>query len=202
MKQTAIYARCSTTADRQDVSKQVDTLKRFCTDRGLTNIRVYQDYGSGASDDREAYTELLDAVRKGKVSTVCVYRFDRFSRSVRTLVSALEEFQERNVAFISYSENISTDTPAGKALFVVASAFAEMERAICRERICDSLRLAKERGIVLGRRRVQFDTAKALELKTQGLGVRRIAKQLGVSKSVVHRYLSSVPNTSPAKPAE
>jgi len=201
MKKVAIYARTSSSGDKQDATKQVDILKDYCKQRGFEVYKTYIDKKSGATEDRFAYQRLLDDVRKRKVSCVCVFKFDRFSRSVKTLVSTLEEFQSLNVEFISYTENIDTSTPAGKALFGICSIFSQMERELCRERIIHSLKIAKERGVVLGRKKKPFDTALAIKLSQEGMGVRKIANRVDVSYGTVYRYLKSVTKTLSVKTA-
>ena len=95
--------------------------------------------------------------------------------------------------FISYTENVDTSTPAGRALFGICSIFSQMEREICRERIISSLKVAKERGVKLGRPRKGFDLARALELQSQGMSVREIANHIGgVSYGTIYRSLRAV----------
>lgn len=85
--------------------------------------------------DRENYIKLFNDVRKRKTDVVLVWKFDRFARSTKELINALEEFNSLGVDFISYKENIDTSTPTGKILFTMISAFAEFEREILRERV-------------------------------------------------------------------
>jgi len=200
-KQVALYARVSTDDGRQDVSQQLIPLRQYCQQRGWEVYREYVDQMSGARDDRPEYTAMMDAVRKRKVSAVLVFRFDRFSRSTRTLIEALEEFKGLGVDFISYNENVDSSSPVGKVLFTIISAFSEMERSVLRERVCNSLRICRENGQILGRPRKGMDIGKALQLRQEGLGVRRIAKQIGVSHATVFRYLKSVSNTPSLKTA-
>ncbi|MBI2417434.1 MAG: recombinase family protein [Ignavibacteriales bacterium] len=75
---------------------------------------------------------LFDDVRKRKTDCVLVWRFDRFARSTKELINALEEFNSLGVDFISFKENIDTSAPAGKVLFTMISAFSEFERSVLR----------------------------------------------------------------------
>jgi putative DNA-invertase from lambdoid prophage Rac len=81
-------------------------------------------------------------------------------------------------------------------IFTFLAAISEFERSLIRERVISGLERAKENGVKLGRRRVGFDFAEAIELKEQGLGVRAIGKRLGVSRSTIHRALKGVPKTT------
>jgi DNA invertase Pin-like site-specific DNA recombinase len=121
-----------------------------------------------------------------------VWKFDRFARSTRQLISALEEFRELGVDFISYTENIDTSTPAGKALFTMVSAFAEFERDLIRERVKAGLERARAEGTKLGRPPLDKDTIKELRrMRQSGISLRRIAKDKDLSIGVVWKYTSS-----------
>jgi hypothetical protein len=68
--------------------------------------------------------------RRGAFHVVVVFRFDRFARSVKQLVLALEEFRSLGIDFISYQEALDTSTPMGKAMFTIIAAVAELERNV------------------------------------------------------------------------
>jgi len=119
-----------------------------------------------------------------------VARFDRFARSTRHLILALEEFQSLGVDFISLNESIDTSTAMGKMVFTVLGAVAELERNIIRERVTAGLRRAKKEGKTLGRPRVIVDRDKVRQLHGQGNSVRIIAAQLGLTKSTVHSIVA------------
>jgi DNA invertase Pin-like site-specific DNA recombinase len=129
----AIYARVSTKDQSCDL--QVRDLKAYCAARKFTIFRDYIDVGeSGAKKSRPKLDELMADARKRKFDTVLVWRFDRFARSTKHLLLALEEFGSLSVQFISYQENIDTTSPLGQALFTIVSAVAQLERDLIRER--------------------------------------------------------------------
>src|SRR5262245_49975063 len=86
---------------------------------------------------------------------VLVARFDRFARSTKHLVLALEEFQALGIDFISLSESIDTSTPMGRMVFTVIGAVAELERSLIRERGGLGLNRVRKGGTKLGQPRVQ-----------------------------------------------
>ena len=185
----AIYARVSTRD--QNVSMQLQALREYAARRGLEVVGEFVDVGvSGAKDTRPELTKLMDAARKRKLEVVLVYRFDRFARSVKHLVVALEEFQSLGIEFISYSENIDTGTPLGRALFTIAGALGELERNLIVERSMEGQRRAKERGVKLGRPCVKVDEESVRRLKAHGLSHRRICAELHLSMGVVSRTLA------------
>ncbi len=184
----SVYCRVST--PDQSVDMQRSDLRRYTEQRGFEIYREYCDEGiSGMKDRRPALDELMADARKRLFDAVLVWRFDRFARSTKHLITALEEFRYLGIAFISYQENIDTASPLGKAVFTMVAAFAEMERNIIVERIKGGIRKAREQGKRVGRR--PFTDAEVLgtvrRMKAQGSSVRAIAKALKLSKSFVHK---------------
>ena len=119
MKRSIIYARVSTRD--QNIEIQLSDLRSYAQAREFTIVQEYIDYGSGSQNDRVEYLKMLDDVHKRKCDVILVWKFDRFARSTKELINALEEFKVLRVDFISYKENIDTSTPAGKALFTLIS---------------------------------------------------------------------------------
>jgi len=129
--------------------------------------------------------------KKRKFGVVLVWRFDRFARSTKHLILALEEFRNLGVDFVSYQENIDTSSPLGSAIFTIISAVAQLERDIIAERVKAGLRRAVANGKKLGRPRASVDTEKIHWLRSKGLSLRAIAKETGVSRTTVSDVLSS-----------
>jgi DNA invertase Pin-like site-specific DNA recombinase len=183
-----IYARVST--KDQNCELQLRDLRAFCAARKFTVVREYVDVGeSGAKDSRPQLNELMADARKRKLDAVIVWRFDRFARSTKHLLLALEEFCSLGVQFISYQENIDTSTPLGQALFTIVSAVAQLERDLIRERVRAGLRNAKLKGKTLGRPTLNLDRDRIARLRASGTSIREIAAQLGVSTATVHNVL-------------
>ena len=130
LSQVGIYARVSTDDCRQDTEVQLVPLRAFCQQRGFAVSGEYVDHMSGSKDDRPGLANLMGDARRRKLDAVVVWKFDRFARSTRALVLALEEFQALGVEFISMSENIDTTTPMGKAMFTVISAMAPISSSV------------------------------------------------------------------------
>ena len=182
-KKCAIYLRVSTTAQTTDSQKS--DLLTFCERRSFEVFGVYEDIGiSGATEKRPSLDKLMDDARKGKFDVVLVWRFDRFARSVKHLLLALEEFSEIGVDFVSYQESIDTTTPLGKALFTICSAVSALERDIIKSRVRAGLANALSKGRVLGRPR-KIDYGRVATMRDAGMSMNQIAKSLRVSKLTV-----------------
>src|SRR3984893_6242782 len=161
-----IYARVST--KDQSCELQVRDLRAYSTARGFELVREYVDVGqSGATDSRPELNKLMDDARKRQFDVLVVWRFDRFARSTKHLLSALEEFRSLGIQFISYQENMDTSSALGQALFTIGRAVAQLERDLIRERVSAGIRNARANGKQLGRPKSAVDCERILKLKAQ-----------------------------------
>jgi len=184
----AIYARVSTTNHGQDVGLQTRELRQFAEARVWTVAGEYIDAGvSGAKDSRPELNRLMADAHKRRFDVVCVWRFDRFARSVSHLLRALETFKALGIDFVSFSEQMDTSTPAGKMVFTVLGAVAELERSLTVERVRAGLRNARAKGKTLGRPRVSVDAAKIASLRASGASWQTITRQLSISAGTAKR---------------
>ncbi len=190
MKRVAIYARVSTS--EQSTESQLLDLRHYTKERGWHLYQEYCDNGvSGTKDSRPALNKLMNSAKKRKFDTVLVWRFDRFARSTKHLVLALEEFKSLGIQFVSYQENVDTGSPLGNAIFTIIGAMAQLERDIIAERVKAGLRRAKSRGKQLGRRQVPVEIEKIRQLRSRGLSLRAIARQAGISHTKVAQILKN-----------
>jgi site-specific DNA recombinase len=133
----------------QDPEAQLQPLREMCRVRGWTIVHEYVDQGwSGASESRPALDELMaavDAIDVKKPATrkfegIIVWKFDRLFRSTQHMLKAFETFQQKNLEFISQTEQIDTSNPAGKLLFGILALIAEFERSLIAERIRNGMK--------------------------------------------------------------
>ena len=186
----ALYARVSTSD--QSPESQLRDLRQYAMARGL-EILEYVDTGfSGAKQNRPALDRLMEDARKRRFDCILVWRFDRFARSTKHLLLALEEFRSLGIQFISYQENIDTTSPLGQALFTIVSAVAQLERDLIRERVRAGLRNARAKGKKFGRPRVEIDCARVAELRRDGLSWSQVCRTLIVSKGSAQRSVASI----------
>lgn len=188
MKRIALYARVSTM--EQFTECQLLDLRRYVADRGWNIYREYCDEVTGTKDSRPALNKLMNDARKRKFDVILVWRFDRFARSTRHLINALEEFRNLGIDFVSFQENIDTSSPLGAAIFTIISAVAQLEKDIISERVKAGLRRAKQNGKTLGRPRCKFDIKKVKELRAQGLTLAAIGKKFSSSGPTIYRALN------------
>lgn len=185
-----IYARVSTRD--QSCEMQLRDLRAYCAARQLTVVREYVDLGvSGTKDSRPQLNELMGDARKRKLDAVLVFRFDRFARSSRHLLIALEEFRALGVQFVSYQENLDTSSPLGQAIFTIISAVAQLERDIICERVSAGIRNARAKGKRLGRPRQYVDIDRVLEMRASGMSLGRIAATLKIGYGTIRERLDA-----------
>jgi DNA invertase Pin-like site-specific DNA recombinase len=184
---TAIYARVSTLD--QDPAMQLRELRAYAAHRRLPITAEFIDQVSGTTADRPALERFWQAVRSRKVDTILVWKFDRFARSTKQLIDALEEFRHLGVDFISITEQIDTSSPMGKAMFTVISAIAEFERSLISERVRAGIAKARANGKPHGRPKLDPRIIQQIQhLRREGQSLHHIAKQLGISHQTVANY--------------
>jgi len=161
---------------------QIRELREYCKRRGWKITREYIDEGiSGAKESRPQLNKLLADAHLRRFDAVVCWRFDRFARSVSHLLRALETFKALGIEFVSLSEQVDTSTPAGKLVFTVLGAVAELERSLIAERVRAGLRNARAKGKTLGRPRKRIDLDEIKRLRSAGSSWRAVSSALGVS---------------------
>ena len=176
------YARVSTT--EQDLDIQVAALRAA----GCQTIRSEKKSGS----ERAARTELqvlLDFLREG--DTLVVTRIDRLARSMKDLQDIVHELKGRGVALKATEQPIDTGTAAGKAFLDMLGVFAEFETNLRRERQMEGIAAAKARGVYKGGK-PRIDPDEVRRLAAEGMRPAHIARELGISRGSVYRFLPSV----------
>ena len=192
----ALYARISTINHRQDPEVQLGELREFCQRRGFAIAQEYVDKGiSGSREKRPALDKLLTDCRKRLVDAVVVYRYDRFARSLRQLVNALEEFRSLGIDFISIHEGVDTSTPNGRLVFGIFASIAEFERELIRDRVRSGLAAARAKGKRIGRPRLAVDVRRIESLRRQGRSWAEITGETGISKGTAQRAIADLPKT-------
>jgi len=176
------YARVSTLD--QNLALQRDAL------RGAGCERIVEDAATGALADRPGLTRALDLLRSG--DTLVVWRLDRLGRSLNHLIHLVGELGDRGVGFVSLTEHIETDTPAGRLTFHLFGALAEFERGLVRERTMAGLAAARARGR-RGGRPPALDAARrelCVRLYAEGrYPVAELCRMMGISKPTLYAYV-------------
>jgi len=195
----ALYARVST--DRQSTENQLRELREAAERLQWDVVAEFVDKGiSGAKSrkDRPQLDALLRGVARKDFDVVASWSVDRLGRSLLDLVGLLQELHSTGVDLYLHQQGVNTTTPAGRAMFQMMGVFAEFEREMIRERVKAGLALVKRTGknkhgeaVTLGRPKVDTATEQRIrELRAQGHGILKVAKQAGCGVSVVQRVLA------------
>jgi DNA invertase Pin-like site-specific DNA recombinase len=184
-----LYARVST-HDQQTLTLQREAMTAYAKQRGGSIVVRIEDVGSGVSD-RLRREELMRAARRREIDAIVVWRLDRWGRSLVDLITTLQELQELGVGFISLHEALDFTTPTGRAMAGMLAVFAEFERGILRERVKAGIAEARRRGKQHGRPPTVARWADEVrQLHAEGLSKSAIARQLGISRTSVRRFLN------------
>jgi DNA invertase Pin-like site-specific DNA recombinase len=193
----ALYARVST--DRQSTENQLRELRQAAERLGWEVVEEFVDRGiSGAKGrkDRPKLDALLKGVARKDFDVVASWSVDRLGRSLIDLVTMLQELHSTGVDLYLHQQGINTTTPAGKALFGMMGVFAEFERGMIQERVRAGMARAKVKGTKsgnpIGRPAVSsLIEDRIRELRADGLGMLKIAKQADCGVSVVQRVIAA-----------
>ena len=184
-KRAALYVRVS--SGEQNTGAQERALREYVQRRGWKFQQIYRDQGhSGASSNRPALNELLKACRRGSVDVIVVWKFDRFARSLKQLMSGLEMCRALGIDFVSVTESIDTSLPSGELVFQMIGAVAQFERSLIAERVKSGLANARAKGKVLGRPSLRkLSGAESRQLRQERaqrkIPFRALAQKFGVS---------------------
>lgn len=186
-----IYARVSTS--RQEIEMQTDILKTQCERAKYELVEIIEDKavsGGVLGTNRNGMSRLLKMVNNREVDVVLVYSVDRIGRKLSDVISIAENFAEKNVGLIIHKSGIDTGTSMGKTLLHFFALVAEMEKDFITSRVKDGMALAKKKGKQIGGKKLSsLITKQILSLRSQGQGINKIAKTLGVGNGSVARVI-------------
>jgi DNA invertase Pin-like site-specific DNA recombinase len=194
----ALYARVSKSDKDKDgkfiqnPENQLIRLKKYAQEKGyvVKEEYIYIDRASGADPNREHLERMCRDARANRFSLILAVKLDRIARSMSNFHDLLKEWEAIGVKFHCVDQpEVSTDSSMGRLLMNILGAIAEFERELIRERTLAGLERAKAKGSKLGRRPKTIDFEKVRELKAQGWGIRRIAKELKIAPETLRRGL-------------
>ena len=165
--------------------------------------RIFIDKASGKDVKRPELDALMSFARHG--DTVVVHSMDRLARNLDDLRRIVQNLTERGVRIEFIKENLTftgEDSPMANLMLSVMGAFAEFERALIRERQCEGIALAKQRGAYQGRKRTLSPERAAELCRRAGAGEQktRLAREFGITRETLYQYLRRNHNdTTPLK---
>tara|TARA_B100000945_G_C20270624_1_gene543754 strand:+ start:64 stop:642 length:579 start_codon:yes stop_codon:yes gene_type:complete len=180
------YWRCST--NQQDQERQILALKEAGCEK------IYGDKITGVSNygDREELSKLLEEI--GESDLLITSELSRIGRSMVMMLVEVNNLLEKGVELRTLDNRLDTTTMPKEIVRLIVSVMgyaAEQELAAIKSRTAEGREVAKNRGVVFGRKKTynEFQAAKVLEEHSEGKGYSTIAKSLGMSKSMVQRII-------------
>ncbi len=202
-KKTVIYARVSSTTDRQSTERQVADLQALAESRKLEIIRIFEEKISGAkkNKDRPILTDCLEYCFEEGVGTLLISELSRLGRNVDEVLKNVMLCKEKKLNVYFQKENLSIFDKSGKehpflTIFIaILGTVAAMERENISYRLQSGKAQYIARGGKIGRKKgykkskeeKQKQYAGVLRMLAKGYSLKVIAKCEGVSISTVQR---------------
>ena len=131
---------------------------------------------------------MLAAAHARAFDAVVCWKLDRLGRSLKHLVTTIEDLSAYGVAFISLRDNLDLSTPSGRLMMHIIGAMAQFERELIKERVSAGMHAARKRGSRIGRPRAYANADKIRALRAQDVPWRTIAAQLGIGTGTAIYY--------------
>src|SRR6201993_445662 len=188
MKRAALYCRVSTIDQHPET--QLSELRQFAANKGFQVVGEYTDHGyCGARARRPKLDRMMDDARRHKFDVLLVWSCDRLARSTKHLLQTIDELNGFGIQFLSQREAIDTEGPLGRAIIVIISAIAELERSLIIERVRAGMRRARLEGRQIGRARLDVNRAQVVQDRRSGMSLTEVAKKHGISRASVCRLM-------------
>lgn len=158
---------------------------------GVQADHVFEEKRSGVDSNRPALKEALRFARKG--DTFVITKIDRLARSATDLLTIVKELQGKGVELRVLDQSIDTSTPHGRAMLQMLAVFAEFETEIRKERQMDGIAKAKDNKVKFGRKpkKTPDVVAEVRRMRGEGMMIREIMAEVGLSKASVYRALGT-----------
>ena len=174
-KKICLYARVSTDQQATGLESQVRAMREYCRLNNIKEAELFTDENqSGAKASRPALDRMMAMVAAGEVEKVISYSLSRLGRSTTHLLKLMDEMNRHDTKFVSLSERLETETPAGRMIFTVLAAVSQLERELIAERVRNGLANARAKGRQIGRKKLR-DSALIRSLLKSGMSFRQIS---------------------------
>lgn len=198
-----IYARVSSTNDRQSTDRQVIDLAKYADNNGMEVVKVFEEHISGAAknEERHVLCDCLDYCISHKVNTLLISELSRLGRNVDEVLANVKRCKDNSLNIYFQKENLSIfQTDGSKNPFLnifisVLGTCAEMERENIRFRlnsgrqkyIAEGGKLGRKEGYRKPQEKKQEEYKDVIRELKRGTSIRRTAKLHDVSISTVQR---------------
>ena len=203
MKKAVIYARVSSTNDRQDTARQIKDLENYAKSQNIRIVKIYEEHISGAKriEERQVLTECLEYCIKESVDYLLLSELSRLGRSTLQVLRSLEILHEAKVSVYIQNLRLYTLQPDGKVnpiasiMVTVLAEMANIERSNIQYRlnsgranyIANGGKLGRKKGSTKSEEKLREEYKETIVLLKKGYSVRNVAKLQGIGISTVQR---------------
>lgn len=211
MKRAVSYMRISTFGqlDNTSIKTQAEKIQLHCKLHDIELVDEFKDEAKSgkAYDSRDDYKRMIEFVsdEENHIDLILVYKADRIHRSLKNLMIMIDYLKERNIDFISITEQFDTSTAQGLLFLQMLGSFAEFERKLIAERTKTGRIANGKKELHPGGRepfgyklenktyKIKEDEAeivkKIFKMRAKGISLRLIGDEVGMSKQRVHYIL-------------
>lgn len=212
MKKAVIYARVSSTNDRQDTGRQIKDLENYAGSQNIEIVKIYEEHISGAKriEERQILTECLEYCTRNSVNFLLLSELSRLGRSTLQVLRSLEILHEAKVSV--YIQNLGLYTlqsdgkvnPIASIMVTVLAEMANIERSNIQYRlnsgranyIANGGRLGRKQGSTKSEEKLREEYKETILLLKKGYSIRNIAKLQGIGISTVQRIKNQFINNN------
>lgn len=203
MKKAVIYARVSSTGDRQDTARQIKDLEKYARSQNVEIVKTYEEHVSGAKriEERQVLTECLEYCTRNSVDFLLLSELSRLGRSTLQVLRSLEMLHEAKVSVYIQNLGLYTLLPDGKVnpiasiMVTVLAEMANIERSNIQYRlnsgrsnyIANGGKLGRKKGSTKSEEKLKEEYKETILLLKKGYSIRNIAKLQGIGISTVQR---------------
>lgn len=203
MKKAVIYARVSSTNDRQDTGRQIKDLENYAGSQNIEIVKIYEEHISGAKriEERQILTECLEYCTRKSVNFLLLSELSRLGRSTLQVLRSLEILHEAKVSV--YIQNLGLYTlqsdgkvnPIASIMVTVLAEMANIERSNIQYRlnsgranyIANGGKLGRKKGSTKSEEKLREEYRETIALLKKGYSIRNIARLQGIGISTVQR---------------
>lgn len=203
MKKAVIYARVSSTNDRQDTGRQIKDLENYAGSQNIEIVKIYEEHISGAKriEERQILTECLEYCTRNSVNFLLLSELSRLGRSTLQVLRSLEILHEAKVSV--YIQNLGLYTlqsdgkvnPIASIMVTVLAEMANIERSNIQYRlnsgranyITNGGKLGRKKGSTKSEEKLREEYRETIALLKKGYSIRNIARLQGIGISTVQR---------------
>lgn len=203
MKKAVIYARVSSTGDRQDTARQIKDLEKYARSQNVEIVKIYEEHISGTKriEERQVLTECLEYCTRNSVDFLLLSELSRLGRSTLQVLRSLEILHEAKVSVYIQNLGLYTLLPDGKVnpiasiMVTVLAEMANIERSNIQYRlnsgranyIANGGRLGRKKGSSKSEEKLKDEYKETILLLKKGYSIRNVAKLQGIGISTVQR---------------